>query len=245
MIVNPIIGIGGALKIRTEIPFIGIECDFNNNSYSKAIYKGGGTPIYFPVVNDSKVIRQQIRICDGLILAGGSDINPIYYGKEPLPLLENTFTEVDEYQMTLTEYALEKNIPILGVCKGMQMLNIVAGGTLYQDLSYANPDHIKHRQDSQLNQYCHSISIKPDSIIYKFFGDNILVNSWHHQSIEELGKDIKVTAISPDRIIESIEMTNKKFVVGVQWHPEVLIEENEHMLPLFKNLINSSINNSK
>lgn len=118
--------------------------------------------------------------------------------------------------------ALSLNIPILGICRGIQVLNVAAGGTLYQDISHTVPNAILHNQNSHLSNICHPISIKENSKIHNILGDKYIVNSAHHQAIKDLGNNLIASSTAPDGIIESIEMEGKNFVVGVQWHPEML-----------------------
>ena len=130
-------------------------------------------------------------------------------------------------------------MPILGICRGIQILNVAAGGTLYQDISYSIQSPILHNQNSHLSDTCHPIKITLNTIIYNILGKKSIVNSAHHQAVKDLGNNFIISSISPDGIIESIEMQNKNFVVGVQWHPEMLALKDDTMLNLFIKFINS------
>lgn len=233
---KPIIGIASTYLIERE----GIVREYVNKDYIQAVEKAGGIPISLPVVNDEEDIKSQIRLCDGIILAGGPDINPLLYNDEPHTKLSYVFTEVDEYQIKLAEISLDKDLPILGICRGHQLLNVVCGGTLYQDLSEISSGTLKHVQDAARYEYSHKIKTKPKSIIGSLLGNEALVNSFHHQCIKEPGKGLEVTATASDGVIEGVEMKNKKFAVGVQWHPEGMVERDEHMLGIFKELINKA-----
>lgn len=234
---KPVIGIAGNLYYEDNPTVIGVPYDFNNNNYSKCISKAGGIPIYLPVINDISVMDGQLSIIDGLLLPGGDDINPLFYNNLPKPLQGHSFEAVDSYQIYLIKKALKLNIPILGICRGLQTLNVASGGTLYQDVSYANPNHIQHKQDSFLSNLSHPINIVPKSIVYDILGADYIVNSSHHQCIKDVAPCFFVTATSPDGIIEGIEMKSSNFVIGVQWHPEMLSHVDEKMLNIFNRFI--------
>lgn len=236
---KPLIGIASTLSIDQRTYFIGDNYDYNNNNYSKSIAKASGVPVCLPIINDLNIIKEQLNICNGILLPGGDDINPLCYNENPKPLLNKSNNLMDWYQINLLKEALNLNKPILCICRGMQLLNVVCSGTLYQDISYFKKNHIKHNQQSYLGEKTHIIKTVDNSLINSLLGTEYLVNSGHHQCINKLGNNLKVTAFAPDEVIESIEMTNKSFVVGVQWHPEMLAINDEYMLNLFKKFIDS------
>ncbi|MGL5379274.1 gamma-glutamyl-gamma-aminobutyrate hydrolase family protein [Clostridium sp.] len=240
---KPIIGIAGGLFYESKPILVGAPYDFNNNTYSQCIFKAGGIPIYLPVINDSETIDSQLGLCDGLLVPGGDDVNPIFYKESPKPLLESSVEIVDSFQIKLINKALELNKPIFAICRGMQVLNISTGGSLYQDISYANSNYIQHKQNSHLTQTSHSIKLIPQSILSNTLGNRCFVNSAHHQCVKKISTEFMISALAPDGVIEGIEMKNKKFVVGVQWHPEMLSLSNSNMLDLFKCFIFSSQTN--
>lgn len=236
----PVIGIAGELITETIPPVIGFQYEYTRNNYARAIELSGGIPCYLPVTSSPDVAREQIRLCDGMLIPGGLDVNPLIYNEQPLPLLEATIPRTDRFQLTLIDEALKLGIPILGSCRGNQILNVAFGGTLYQDVSYATPNPLQHSQLTQLDNPAHSITIFEDTILYDLFGRNLDVNTFHHQSINQVGEGLKVTAVAPDGIIEGIQLVDHRFVVGVQWHPEMLIDAESTMLPLFKRFIKAS-----
>lgn len=240
--IKPIIAIAGSLYTETSIPVLGNNFDYNNNNYSKCIVKANGIPIYLPVIDDLNIMEKQLSICNGLLLPGGTDINPLLYNEFPMPKLGKCNDLIDWYQINLTNKALEKNIPILGICRGAQVLNVACSGTIYQDISYATNSPLIHIQNSHLSEKCHPIYINSNTILNNILGDNYVVNSGHHQCINKLASNFIISSVSPDGIIESIEMTNKPFVIGVQWHPEMLALKDNKMLQLFSTFVDNCNN---
>lgn len=217
----------------------GLERAYVNDDYIKAVEKAGGTPLILPVIDNIQNIKKQIELCEAIVISGGQDIHPIFYNEEPNQKLGLVYSRVDEYQLNLAKIALEYNKPILGICRGHQLLNIACGGTLYQDLSEIKGDILKHFQQGKRYDYSHKISINKNSILGNLLGEERLVNSFHHQCIKELGKGLKISAVATDGVIEAIEMEEKKFVMGVQWHPEMMVTESDEMLIIFDKLMKS------
>lgn len=236
---KPLIAIVGGVVRDNSNEFLGDNYIKINSNYSKSIVDAGGIPIILPLVNDINVLINQISICNGLLLTGGIDINPLLYKESPQPLLETCNDLIDWFHINLARKALDLNIPILGICRGCQVINVAFGGTLYQDITYATSSPIMHKQKSHLSQRCHYIYVKENSIIYDIFGNEYVVNSAHHQSVEKIASNFICTASSEDGIIEAIEMINKPFVVGVQWHPEMMVSYDIKALNLFKRFIES------
>ena len=236
---KPLIAIAGGLVRDNSNEFLGDNYIKINSNYSKSIVDAGGIPIILPLVNDINVLINQISICNGLLLTGGIDINPLLYKESPQPLLETCNDLIDWFHINLARKALDLNIPILGICRGCQVINVAFGGTLYQDITYATSSPIMHKQKSHLSQRCHYIYVKENSIIYDILANEYVVNSAHHQSVEKIASNFICTASSEDGIIEAIEMINKPFVVGVQWHPEMMVSYDIKALNLFKRFIES------
>ena len=236
---KPLIGIAGSIVKDFRVEFAGEEYTRINNNYSKSIAKAGGVPIILPLIDDINIVYDQLSICTGLILPGGMDVNPLSYNELPKPLLGDCNEIVDWYHINLAQKALELNIPILGICRGCQIVNVAFGGTLYQDATYATKSPIMHRQESHLSQKCHPVYIEKNSIVHQIFGEQYVVNSAHHQSVRKVAPNFKCTATAPDGIIESIEMINREFVVGIQWHPEMMALYDDKTLNLFKRFVNS------
>ena len=208
-----------------------------NKDYVDAVIKAGGVPLIIPFNTDKEVIISQAQVIDGLIISGGHDVSPYNYGQEPSPLLGETFPERDDYEMLLLEEAKKRNLPILGICRGFQIINVAGGGTLYQDLSLIGKSVLKHNQVSNPTLQTHKIQIEENSIISEIFGKETMVNSFHHQALDKVADDFKVVARASDGIVEAIQHKTYKFLVGVQWHPEMLAVECDEARELFKRLI--------
>lgn len=220
----------------------GVITAYVNNSYVNAVEKAGGVPLIIPVNKNKENIKRQIEIVDGIIISGGADINPILYKEEPLIGLGYFDQDIDEFDLLATRIALILEKPILGICRGVQVLNVCLGGSLYQDISHIDSSYIKHYQDTKRYTGTHTITISEWSKLADIIGTEIVVNSFHHQSVKDLGKGLVVTASSKDGVIEAIELKGNKFVIGVQWHPEEMIETSEKMLMLFKKLVEAAEN---
>lgn len=236
---RPIIGIPSSISTDKRTYFIGDNYDYNNNNYSKSIVNALGVPIILPATKNLDVLNYQLNLCDGFLFPGGLDINPLYYSESPKPLQNKSNELMDWYQITLAKKAINLNKSILGICRGMQLLNVVCYGSLYQDVSYFKKNHIKHNQENYLGEKTHLITTINNSLVNSLLGNKYIVNSGHHQCINKLSNCFKATSYAPDGVIESIEMINKKFVIGVQWHPEILALKDLKMLNLFKKFINS------
>ncbi len=223
--------------------FPGYKRSYVNDDYILSVIKNGGIPLIIPFTEDLEVVKEQISNVDGLILSGGHDVDPAFYGEEPSQKLGEIFPERDIFDFELIKCAKEKNIPILGICRGYQIINVYHGGSLYQDLSYNKDCYVKHWQAHSPKLVTHSVELDKDSILYKLFNENeIRVNSFHHQIIKDVGKGFKVTATAKDGVIEAIESTEYKYLVGVQWHPEMLHSSVDKMNNIFKSLIEEATN---
>ena len=233
-----IIGISANIEIATDnCYFAGCKRLRLYNEYVDSVIKAGAIPMVIPVVTDKEILEEQLNIIDGLIISGGYDVDPLRYNEEPHPLLGQTFPERDEFEFTLAKLAMEKEIPILGICRGHQVLNVVNGGTLYQDISLKEGNNLKHIQSGHGTTVSHKINIAKDSMLYEILGETALVNSLHHLAVKDIAKDFKVSAIASDGVIEAIERKEGSFAMGIQWHPEVLADKNENMLNIFKYFI--------
>lgn len=233
---KPIIGITTNLLYRPG-PYSGRYATNNNQDYEAAIFKAGGIPILLPPTKSITDIEGQLNICNGLLLAGGDDVNPILYGEQPNQHLGETNTLTDLHHLNLTKLALEKQIPILGICRGMQVLNIVCGGNVYQDLSEYPHQYLQHQQKAPRYESIHAITTDKNCLLNQILGSSFNTNSFHHQVIHKLGTDMIATAWAKDFAIEGIELQNYPFAIGVQWHPEIMLTRSNEMLPLFKRFI--------
>jgi putative glutamine amidotransferase len=233
---KPLIGVIGSL-ILDQSGLIPIERSYVNDHYIRSVEKAGGCPVVLPVVYDKELIESQIQMCDGLVFTGGIDIHPKFYGTEGNR--KNGFNDIriDQYQLEAMKRALEYDKPSICVCRGLQLLNIVCGGNLIQDISEVENSHLQHVQESRWFEVSHKVKVSDNTVLRELFDAEIWVNSFHHQCLGELGKELKISAVASDGIIEAIEHVNKKLFLGVQWHPEMMIEYDDSMLPIFERLI--------
>ena len=221
---------------RRKKPLIGITVNYTdgNASLSERYYKqveaAGGVPLFIPPLTDHAVIADTLESIDGLLLTGGGDINPLWMGEEPSPLLHSVNNERDLPELMLARMAYYKNIPILGICRGVQTLAVALGGQVAQDLSLIEgidkDNLLKHSQEGARDMTSHQVVLHQNTILHDIYqADTIYVNSFHHQAVKAVGSKLKVSATSPDGIIEAVESSEFKSVMGVQWHPEWLGEE--------------------
>lgn len=206
--------------------------------YYKQIVSAGGTPVLIPPVADNDVLLSTLDTLDAIVLSGGGDFNPLWAGEQPVPQLHNINNERDLPELLLTRYAFDRQLPMLGICRGIQTLAMSLGGHVEQDIK-PTPTLIKHSQTSHQSTQTHSVNITPGTLLSDIFDgeDTIYVNSFHHQAVDNPGKHMHTAATAPDGTIEAIESSEQKPVIGVQWHPEWLAEDG---LPLFRWLVNEA-----
>lgn len=206
--------------------------------YYKQIVSAGGTPVLIPPVADNDVLLSTLDTLDAIVLSGGGDFNPLWAGEQPVPQLHNINNERDLPELLLTRYAFDRQLPMLGICRGIQTLAMSLGGHVEQDIK-PTPTLIKHSQTSHQSTQTHSVNIKPGTMLSDIFDgeDTIYVNSFHHQAVDNPGKHMRTAATAPDGNIEAIESSEQKPVIGVQWHPEWLADDG---LPLFRWLVNEA-----
>ena len=206
--------------------------------YYKQIVSAGGTPVLIPPVADNDVLLSTLDTLDAIVLSGGGDFNPLWAGEQPVPQLHNINNERDLPELLLTRYAFDRQLPMLGICRGIQTLAMSLGGHVEQDIK-PTPTLIKHSQTSHQSTQTHSVNIKPGTKLSDIFDgeDTIYVNSFHHQAVDNPGNHMRTAATAPDGTIEAIESSEQKPVIGVQWHPEWLADDG---LPLFRWLVNEA-----
>ncbi len=253
-------------------PVIGITSNFNDGeatmakAYYQQVVDAGGTPLLIPPVADKDVIINTLDIIDGLLLTGGADFNPLWNGEEPQPSLHRINATRDLPELLAIRLAYNRQIPILGICRGVQALAVALGGHVRQDLEVqelpahtpettdkkknkrneqetvveVKPQRIKHAQDGDRNLLTHSVKVEKDSALYRIYKtEKLYVNSFHHQAVDDVGKRFRVTATAPDGVIEAMESGEFKPIMGVQWHPECMEKEG---LPLFSWLVAQASN---
>ena len=198
---------------------------FLRTVYANAIEAAGGTVIFVGRTKDDEGLDDIISIADGLLLPGGVDVHPERYGEKPSSLCGSSDAARDQTEIALLKRAFETNTPVLGICRGMQVMNIFMGGTLFQDVATEFSSEIKHDYDTETprDKTVHNIRIEANTILCRMLGQStIAVNSFHHQGIKTLGNNLRPNAYAPDELIEGIEHSSHPFFVGVEWHPEDL-----------------------
>ncbi len=206
------------------------------NTYINALAQVGASPLIIPVIADQNLLSHLIDLVDGLMLIGGPDVDPVHYGEAAHPGLRQMTPSRDHMELRLTTWALQVKMPILAICRGIQVLNVAAGGRLWQDIASQVPNVRKHDQhpDYREDHLAHPIQIAPGSRLADICRQTrVNVNSLHHQAISQIGQGLVVVARADDGIIEAVESSSEQWVLGVQWHPEWLVDRSEAMLALF------------
>ncbi len=235
-----VIGIAGTLTAPPlSSAFREIRRDFTNEAYTASLAEAGALPILLPSLLSE--VEDLLALCDGILLPGGFDIEPDLYGQEKSPLCMKTERASDLFQLELLRLAYKKGRPILGICRGCQLINVFFGGTLYQDISLCGDKKEVHSQGKKDTPFTHAVTLQKDSKLSEIFGSSSLeVNSFHHQGVDRLGRNLVATALCPDGFIEGIEQKGESWCVGVQWHPEVMMMASKGMLPLFSAFVEAS-----
>jgi len=197
-------------------------------TYPRGIEAAGGLPVVIPPMEEAAIEPLLDRL-EGICLSGGPDIDPANYGAAPDPELGPTEPDLDRFELALARRADARGLPILAICRGVQALNVVRGGSLHQHLPDLS-EEIPHRQPNPSDEASHAVSIEPSSRLAAALGgqetgvaEEIDVNSFHHQAIDRLGEGLRVTAVAPDGVVEGVEDPDSAFVIGVQWHAETLV----------------------
>ncbi|MCD8193481.1 MAG: gamma-glutamyl-gamma-aminobutyrate hydrolase family protein [Tannerellaceae bacterium] len=232
---------------KEQAPLIGLSPSHTDGgsrvspTYLEAIRRAGGAPVIIPVITDGELLRRIVSQLDGLVLTGGADADPYWYGEEPLQQLQSIDPARDTLELKLIKMAADRNIPILGICRGEQLINIAFGGTLYQDIpAQRSPDYIKHVQQAPREHGSHTISILHDSQLAAIVQTtSARVNSFHHQAGKEIAPGFRAVAFTSDNVVEAIEAWPNRPILGVQWHPEAMAGDTT-MQKLFCFLINKA-----
>lgn len=234
----PVIGVTSTLKKDADSVAqrpLGsfVRADFD---YVEGVARAGGIPVVLPAI--AETAEEVARRIDGLLLCGGSDLDPGYYGEEPIPELGVTLPERDAFEMALLDHALRRGTPVFGICRGLQLLNVALGGTLYQDLpSQLGNGSIAHRQQMPKWQWTHEVEVDGGSSVAKIMESTELrVNSYHHQGIKDLAEPLLATARASDGVIEAVESPSlsEHWLVGVQWHAEAMRDVGSEHRNLFE-----------
>lgn len=213
------------------------------NYYHKQIVAAGGVPVIIPPVAEKDVIINTLERLDAIILTGGADYNPLWAGEEPSAKLHHINAQRDLPELLITRLAYNRNIPMLGICRGIQTLAMALDGKVIQDISETIPNTIKHSQDADTCEPTHSVSVAEGSMLHDVYGkDKLYVNSFHHQAVGDCGPKFIVTAKANDGVVEAIESSEYRKIMGVQWHPECMGDDGQ---PLFKWLVDAAAEHNK
>lgn len=244
---RPIIGVTTqTLQAIDGIPSGLPQSDVMNQRYYIAVALAGGAPILIPLLDDEpEALRAVYDACDGVLIPGGVDVDPKHFNEEPHPKLGRIDGARDRVEMHVTRWAVEDQKPLLGLCRGLQVINVTLGGTLYQDLEAQYPDAIKHdyfpTYGYDRDHLAHEVTLAKGSRLRHLMElERISVNSMHHQGIKTLAPSLVASATAPDGLIEAVESTNDHFLVGVQWHPEVFEMTDPHTRHVFREFISAS-----
>jgi putative glutamine amidotransferase len=212
-----------------------------NRGYVEGVRKAGGIPLYLPYTDDPEELRTLLARIDGLILTGGKDMDPKHFGEAIHPTCERILPDRSAFEVRLTQLAVEHKVPTLGICLGLQTLNVAMGGSLFQDIPSMAPSDVRHRQtEAERDTVAHTVEVVEGSMLHQLFGRTELhVNSIHHQAAKKVAPGLVVSARAPDGIIEGLELPTVPFCVSVQWHPEDL-KAGESNQVLFDGLVRAA-----
>lgn len=234
-------------------PVIGIPCHTyhrieseqlvygNRRTYIQAVEHAGGLPVLIPMLTDLAELEHLLPRLDGLLFSGGMDIQPGFYGEQAHPDLRAVDPQLDAFEFALANWALQKDMPILGICRGMQLINVALGGTLYQDISAQQPDSLQHcRYDLPRREEAHQMTVDRGSLMRKILRTRQLaVNSFHHQAIKEPGENVHICGWADDGVAELLEVSRYRFVMGIQCHPEDMYRDVPAFARLFQAFIHT------
>lgn len=245
----------------THKPRIGVPCrgdisglyrgrpiNAQNVSYLKAIIEAGGVPFLIPVVADGEVLRTLFTMADGILLTGGGDVDPGNYRQAPSEFLSDVQPDRDRQEITLIQWCLAEGKPLFGICRGIQVMTVAAGGSLWQDLARENPRAQRHdyyyNDDSFPRDFlAHQVRLEPDSVVARALAqETVEVNSLHHQAVRDLLPPFRVVGRAGDGVVEAIEAPGHPFAVGVQWHPEELLHKRPEAGRLFSAFVSACVN---
>ncbi len=230
-------------------PFIGVTpwYDYDKRityikpGYCEGITAAGGIPLLLPLVSEAEVLEELLAKMDGILISGGPDVDGVHFGEHNLPWGGEISPYRDAMELYLAKRFIDENKPVFGICRGLQVMNVAMGGTLYQDIysQQKGKELLKHSQDAPKWYPTHDIAIEEGSKVAAALGMlQVKVNSFHHQAVKEVAPGFAVTSRSPDGIIEALEYEGRTFAVGVQWHPELMWEQNHVFLHLFRDFVN-------
>lgn len=222
------------------LPLIDIEREsyWMLPGYMKGIEQAGGIPVMLPLTSDEKCLEQLADEMDGFLFTGGQDVSPVFYAQKTSSMCGEICKELDDMENLLFRMVYNKDKPVLGICRGIQFINAVMGGSLYQDLPTEYLSNTEHHQKPPYDVPVHSVEIVEDTPLYQLLGiKELMVNSYHHQAINMLAPELSAMAFSEDGLVEAVYAPDKKFIFAVQWHPELSFEVDENSRKIFRGFI--------
>lgn len=247
MMTRPLIGCATYRKTVDQDP--PIEVYGLMPAYTKAVLAAGGLPVLIPLGLDRSHLHDLLHRLDGILIPGGGDVGPGHYGGNELePTVRDVDAARDGAEFLLIRHAMQQKRPLLAICRGLQVVNVALGGTLWEDVSSHMPGAMQHDlyEQAARDYLAHEVSIQPGSLLQKILGTKtIRVNSMHHQGIRTLASELSVSAVAPDNLIEAVEIPGHPFAIGVQWHPENLLEAEPRMGLLFRKFVEAAANDEE
>jgi putative glutamine amidotransferase len=236
---RPLIGVTTSLSFGKKTP----ERAYVNSTYLAAIQEAGGVPVPLPPQLGDGALEELSSRLHGLLLTGGGDVDPKTFGEPPHRSVYDVAPTRDRLEMALVRRCMTEGRPVLAICRGIQLLNVALGGSLYQDVATDPGTKIKHQQTGPRDKPTHAVTVTPGSFLARVLGeDELRVNSMHHQAVKALGKNMVAVAHAPDQIVEGIELADAgpdRFVLGVQWHPEELVPKDSAARNLFSAFVSA------
>lgn len=233
------------MKPRIGIVVCGLHENnqFVPNSYIQSIRYSGGLPLLIPLVRSTPAIEDYTALCSGFLFCGGADITPLLFGQEPVNGIGETNIALDIFQIRFMKHIIAARKPVLAVCRGIQILNVACGGTVFQDLSLVPGSTLNHMQTSRSrHEISHKITVEPHTILHGITGSTLYTNSFHHQALNRIGNGLTVSAHTSDGVAEAVEMPEYPFALGVQWHPESMYRTSRTMRELFASFVRAASN---
>ena len=206
--------------------------------YLEGIQEAGGTPVIFPLTEDREELEQLCSLCNGFLITGGQDVDPAIYGETPIPQMGEICTVLDQMERQVLEYVIKEDKAVLGICRGIQYLNAMLGGSLYQDLNVQHPSKTEHHMEPPYDRVIHQVQIIDGTPLHRLLQLTELgVNSYHHQAVKTLAPSLTVMAESEDGLVEAVYMPEKSYVWAVQWHPELSYQTDKYSRKIFESFV--------
>lgn len=236
---GPVIGVLGNLY-RNPNSAVAAGMTYANSAYLNAVREGGGIPVIIPAQGTEEELGALVSLCDGLLFPGGEDVDPKLYGEAPHPSIGAVNEQMDRTWILAEKMAQERGLPVLGICRGMQLVNVARSGSLWQDISLFKAAHELHVQRQNRDYPIHRVTIEKETELYQTIGEtHVYTNTLHHQCVKAAGMDLVVTAHAEDGVPEAMESRDGRIIL-VQWHPEELLHTVPVMRRLFENLVKKS-----